>query len=351
MLNVKLFALFLFATVVIVSTDTEGKDFDPWTPGPYRSKHHHFPKDYLNETGGFHHHHVDIWVPKTLNPLIIEDKYPVLYFLPGLTDLLPAWVVYHKFFEQIAQHGILVIAPWEIVPEVGVMDTVKATWLDDVIDYFDGNLANWLGENGLEYINPDLDNPFIAGHSSSCNQVVEYLKRGCGKFQGHMLFSPVDMAFTGMEEFTCITPGELLDYNTPTLIAMAALDPLLSNGKFINNTCAPQGFSNERFFDAMDGPTWFVNATDYGHGDFLDPFEYNVMEKIHFCATDANTDKDIYRRFVTGEIASFVEVVYKGNCDSMKYIADPSMMPITATSECNRCEVAEICGHPYCKHK
>jgi len=345
---------FLFGFAVFLQIElVQSQDFDPWTSGPYNTKHHYFTKEYLNETGGFHHHHVDIWVPKTRHSDIIQDTYPVLYFLPGLTDLLPAWLIYHQFFEQIASHGIIVIAPWTIRPEVGIIDTIKAPWIDDVVDYFDKNLNQWLEDHGLEYINPDLDRPFLGGHSSSCDQVVEHFKTSCGKFVGQILLSPVDMAFTGVDALACITPGEYLNYATPTLIAMAGLDPSLSQGNFINNTCAPQGFSNERFLDAMSGPTWFLNATEYGHGDFLDPFFYDAMEWLHFCATDPSTDKVIYHNFVTGEIASFIEVVYRGNCDAIKYVEDTNLMPVHATMECNtpECKVEDICGNPYCVHE
>ena len=35
--------------------------------------------------------------------------------------------------------------------------------------------------------------------------------------------------------------------------------------------CAPEELSGRRFFDAMTGPTWYVNATLYGHADLMDP--------------------------------------------------------------------------------
>ena len=41
--------------------------------------------------------------------------------------------------------------------------------------------------------------------------------------------------------------------------------------------CVPQGLGNKRFYDAMPGSTWMVNATDYGHGDVLDDRYYNGL--------------------------------------------------------------------------
>ena len=33
--------------------------------------------------------------------------------------------------------------------------------------------------------------------------------------------------------------------------------------------CAPDNLSNLRFWDALNGEAWLVNATSYGHGDIL----------------------------------------------------------------------------------
>ena len=33
---------------------------------------------------------------------------------------------------------------------------------------------------------------------------------------------------------------------------------------------APENLSNNRFYEALDGPTFLLNFTDYGHADILD---------------------------------------------------------------------------------
>ena len=33
-----------------------------------------------------------------------------------------------------------------------------------------------------------------------------------------------------------------------------------------------------RFYDALPGTVWLVNATNYGHGDVLDEFYYDAMD-------------------------------------------------------------------------
>lgn len=44
--------------------------------------------------------------------------------------------------------------------------------------------------------------------------------------------------------------------------------------------CAPEELAGRRFFDAMTGPTWYVNATAYGHADLMDPVYVELNEVI-----------------------------------------------------------------------
>ena len=49
----------------------------------------------------------------------------------------------------------------------------------------------------------------------------------------------------------------------------AGLDPV--KGNILYPACAPAKLSNRRFYDAMSGDKWFVNASAYGHADFFEP--------------------------------------------------------------------------------
>jgi len=53
---------------------------------------------------------------------------------------------------------------------------------------------------------------------------------------------------------------------------LTRFDSLLSGHPEIGffPACAPEDLSNDRFYDALTGDVWFVNATDYGHIDFFD---------------------------------------------------------------------------------
>ena len=75
-----------------------------------------------------------------------------------------------------------------------------------------------------------------------------------------------------------------------------------------------------RFFDAMPGNAWFMNATYYGHGDFLDELFYQGMVATHFCGTDKNLDRVAYRSFTSGAVVSFIKAVLFGECDQLKFV-------------------------------
>ena len=72
-------------------------------------------------------------------------------------------------------------------------------------------------------------------------------------------------------------------------------------------SCAPAHMANERFWNALhpNSPRWSVNATQFGHMDFVDP-EFNTGG---FCATNNDAteeDFDMYRKFVAGQSVAFI---------------------------------------------
>ena len=93
-----------------------------------------------------------------------------------------------------------------------------------------------------------------------------------------------------------ITPGQKVNYTVPTVQLVTGFDPIISGYHLIQSifvaglscdlffyidvsggACAPEKLSGPRFFDAMTGPTWYINTTAFGHGDILDaPYEQIV---------------------------------------------------------------------------
>ena len=65
------------------------------------------------------------------------------------------------------------------------------------------------------------------GHSEGAHVMCEYLSAGChgGAPRGLVLMSPVDGEDPyGLIDNYCVTPGEELDYEIPTLVLPAGLD-------------------------------------------------------------------------------------------------------------------------------
>ena len=67
-----------------------------------------------------------------------------------------------------------------------------------------------------------------------------------------------------------------LNVSIPTLTMQAGLDPVKGSALF--PACGSEKLSNKRFYNAMTGDRWFVNASAYGHADFLEPLFVGTVE-------------------------------------------------------------------------
>ena len=91
--------------------------------------------------------------------------------------------------------------------------------------------------------------------------------------------------------------------------------------------CAPDDLSNNRFFNALNGPSWFINNTQYGHADLYQPrvvgmnnvsgmnacfsggsINASTFQAISFCPThDPPEPEPLYRKYLAGQIISFMK--------------------------------------------
>jgi len=313
-------SLFVILLLACVAYSTQ---LDPWTDGPFQPKH----KLYNGFLNNGLNHELDVWAPDD------AGKFPVIYFLGGLGGIIPG-IAYDTAMRSIASHGYIVLDPWAIVSNP--VSNYEAEWLVEVQAWVEEHLEERLHGDGFSSsMHMDNENVFLMGHSAGSHVIVEYLKHHCNKVKGQILFSPVD-GFDpfGLVDIFAITPGEYLNYDTPTLVIMAGLDNTPGSNIIGSATpaCAPDDLSNMRFYNAMPGNTWLVNATAYGHGDVLDELYYNAMQLIHFCGTDKHQDRVTYRSFIAGEIVSFMSAVLYGDCESLAYIEDPTLMPVHTTT-------------------
>jgi len=307
---------------------------DPWADGPYNTEH----KLYNGFLNNGLDHELDVWAPTA------AGSFPLLYFLGGLGSMIPG-VAYSKVMKRVASHGYIVMDPWAIL--VNPIHNYEAGWLVDVQTWVEEHLEERLHKDGFNSgLHLDFEKVVLMGHSAGSHVIVEYLKHHCNKVKGQIIFSGVD-GFDpfGLVDLFAITPGQYLNYAVPTLVMMAGLDNTPGTNIIgeLTPACAPDDLSNMRFYNAMPGATWMVNATAFGHGDCLDEFYYDVMQAIHFCGTDKTQDRVSYRTYVAGEVISFLAAILDGNCEALQNIEDPDLMPVDTIAF----KKADVTGEPW----
>jgi len=249
----------------------------------------------------------------------------VIYFTGSLAGTITSRAV-KTFIELVTSWGFVIVGPWH---GGSANYTSVERFIDPILDYAEEHLLydliNTAGSDPRMTL--DFSRMIIMGHSAGNHINVNYLKQNCRNFVGHILLSPVDGAdpFGIIEEY-CITPGEYLNFNMPTLVIQAGLDPV--PGKPFYPACAPANLSNTRFYDAMPGNRWFMNATAFGHVDFFEQDFIDTVEAISFCSGNNVTEKEIYRHYTAGSVVAFAKAVLEPEmyCDMLKYVEDPMAM-------------------------
>merc|ERR1712194_787268 len=111
---------------------------------------------------------------------------------------------------------------------------------------------------------PDLDKVAVMGQSAGNHVVGEGLQaNGCSLAKAQVMLDPVDGydPFGIIKAQNLITPGQKLTYTTPTLLLDNELDPKAKN--FLFPACAPANLGAPLWFDAVAGPVFNVNASQY----------------------------------------------------------------------------------------
>lgn len=236
--------------------------FDPYVPGDHKVNHKTFYSLLTWELD----HNLAVWAPDS------AGKYPVLLFNSGLGGLIDA-NFYSQMMEHIASHGFIILAPYKWIgfPQ----SEYQAQWMVEILQWAEENLHQKLSENGFNSdLEIDYETMFLMGHSSGSHIGINFMKLGCHSIKGLVLISPVDGVdpFGFVDDF-CITPGESLPFTVPTLLLTAGYDsvPGINIVGDIIPSCAPPDLSNMRFYEALQGPVWLNNATQFGHVDFMNP--------------------------------------------------------------------------------
>jgi len=316
---------------------------DPFLPGPYEVDFTSIRPEIFGELD----HHLDVFTPSS------GGNFPVIVFFPGMACTVPA-SAYSTILRQVASWGYVVLGPWALL--YNPIDTYKAEWVDHVlhwaqVHFTDENFKTSIGVN--QDLVMDFNTVFLGAQSSGSHVAVEYIKQSldCSSVKGMFLMSPVDgIDPFGMINDYCIHPPNMLNFQTPTMIISGGLDsiPGIDNLGGIMPACAPEELANDRFYDALTGPTMLINTTEYGHVDCLDDDMLEMVELIHFCATDTNTDKDVYRTFVSGQITAFLRFVGEGDCSMGPMMEEVDREGILATVE-TKGGMEDSCGRAECR--
>ncbi|EFX74152.1 hypothetical protein DAPPUDRAFT_109234 [Daphnia pulex] len=282
--------------IIHVDDDDLSRLIDPFIPGDYAINH----TAYRQALTLFLDTNIDVYAPNS------TGNFPVFYFITGFGGIVPA-EAHTLLLSQIASHGIVVVAVWKLgSPET----SFDPAWFETTVDFVENRLENSLHnqEGYISDFHVDYLHSFIGGHSGGSHVAVAQFQTNCLNYQGLILIDAVDGNSPIPENITMfvITPGQKVNFTVPTLQIVTGLDPVI--GPY-GLAFAPEELSGRRFFDAMTGPTWYVNATAYGHADLMDPVYVELNEITQFCPSDPSAPKEEYIQFLTGEIISFINGV------------------------------------------
>lgn len=285
--------------------------------------------------------HIFITTPNITN-IKIQDL-PVFAFETAFAGAVPA-NFYLDFFKHIASHGIIVVG-------LDTSDTSNsqgfqvslAERLGYVVDWLqpiDGdNLYLILKENGIQWIKPDFSKFLLGGHSAGGHTVTQLMTFACHGVLGMVLLDPVDGYLPWefnpniTDASSVIHPPSKVNFSMPLLHIDNLLDPISPFPDIsFYPPCAPSDLSNDRFFDAWNGPSWQINATYYGHMDVVDITSQDLLNSIFdvFCAGNRSASNDPYIKLVGGSIVAFSSML-SGDDNSKQYLEDSSLMPSKTT--------------------
>jgi len=247
-----------------------------------------------------------------------KDELPVIFFVSGLSGLAPV-STYSNLMEQIADEGYLVVGLDHLkMPNYPVQGQDFHNLLEWAAS---GNMTTEFKSRGIPAI-PDVANrAAVMGQSAGNHVVGQALVDGCSIAKALVMIDPVD----GLDPFgivqseNLITPGQKLSFNIPALHMDNYLDP---QGDALGVSCSPAKLSGPRWFDAMQGPVWNVNATQFGHIDCLN-FGVGAVGSL-VCPTKLGSNRKKYRKMLAKSITTFLGAVLGGKTDDLALLEDAS---------------------------
>jgi len=247
---------------------------------------------------------------------------PVIFFVSGLSGLAPV-MTYSDMLEKIADKGYLIVGLDHLkMPNY----PVQGQDFHDLLEWArEGGLATEFKSKGIAAM-PDIANrAAVMGQSAGNHVVGQALVDGCSIAKALVMIDPVD----GLDPFgivqseNLITPGEKLNFNIPALHLDNYHEP---KGDLLGVSCSPAELSGPRWFDAMQGPIWNVNATKYGHVDCLNSGITLVGGVM--CPSKPLSNKKKYRKMLAASITTFLGALFDGKTDDLSLLEDASKFDV-----------------------
>ena len=117
--------------------------------------------------------------------------------------------------------------------------------------------------------------------------------------------------------------------------------------------CAPANMSNDRWYRSFYGPTFLVNATDYGHADNFDNPSYVPLKYLCKPCSGAVCDLLQFKLDEATLITTFVHAIFNQDVEKIKNIENPqSIVKVRTTNKFDLHNYNYTTGGPggFCTH-
>jgi hypothetical protein len=259
-----------------------------------------------------------VWAPKCRGNASScgNVDHPVLVYVSGFAGGMDI-KSYESLFEHVASHGTIVVGLDKqlqltgiVYSSLGAAVKLPTAWINSAD--FDQLLLG-AGAHGAQRRGTKL----IGGHSAGNHVLVQHLVDAqCSEYGGVIMNSPVDGAdpFGITKDF--ITPetgsGDKLPVVLPALHVKGSLDPTKKGG---NPPCAPAAMSNERFFEAWQGPIWRYDVLGFGHMDMCSNLDELYANQ---CPDNPSADQRAeFQNLTAGLMVAFIDAVARGSAEGL----------------------------------
>uniref|UniRef100_A0A7S1F0D3 Chlorophyllase n=1 Tax=Noctiluca scintillans TaxID=2966 RepID=A0A7S1F0D3_NOCSC len=251
--------------------------------------------------------------------------FPVIFFVSGVSGDVPV-TMYSDLLTRIVAEGYIVAGfdhlAFPSYPAQGQQ-------FHDLLEWSKTGLVVAMRNQSLAATPDVLDRAAVMGQSAGNHIVGQGLFDGCSVAKALIMIDPVDGTdpFHIITSEDLITVGSKLPFTIPSLLLDNTLDPV---GKFLEPPCAPWALGSMRFYNAMAGPIFNVNATGYGHVDCVNDGFSELVSSL-LCPTDTSRPNDLYRAQLATSVTTFLGALFNSNQNALTLFEDAANFNIEVT--------------------